>query len=66
MQEFYGPIVYVQDPEYPFNKGNSTAGKSNWFWPIGAGLHSAMSTHGPSEKEFQEAMKIDTTTPQKV
>jgi homogentisate 1,2-dioxygenase len=66
MQEFYGPVVYAQAPNDPLNKGIPTDGKTNQFWPMGAGLHGAMSTHGPSEMEFQEAMNVDTMRPHKV
>lgn len=57
MQEFFGPIVARQDGKHPLN------GETNRFAPFGAGLNGCMSTHGPSEKDFQEARARDTSTP---
>lgn len=64
MQEFYAPIVYDQDPQHPFNRQSRKGG--NRFKPFAAGLHGAMSTHGPGEAEFQMMRRIDTLTPTKI
>jgi homogentisate 1,2-dioxygenase len=59
MNEFYAPIVALQDPEHPLN------GRSQQFRPFVAGLHGSMVTHGANEEDFQEAMQTP-TTPTKV
>lgn len=59
MQEFFGPIVALQDGAHPLN----ATGETNRFAPFGAGLNGCMSTHGPSERDFQAARARDTTTP---
>ncbi|KAJ9652689.1 hypothetical protein H2198_008056 [Neophaeococcomyces mojaviensis] len=50
--EFYGPIINRQDPEFPPNKGLE-------FKPFGAGLNGPMTTHGPSEEDFQKASNME-------
>lgn len=57
MQEFFGPIVSLQDAKHPLN------GETNRFVPFGAGLNGCMSTHGPAEKDFQDARARDTSAP---
>lgn len=39
MNEFYGPIVNLQDRKHPFNQGQE-------FRPFAAGLNGSMTTHG--------------------
>lgn len=57
MQEFFAPIVTLQDAKHPLN------GETNRFVPFGAGLNGCMSTHGPAEKDFQAARGRDTSKP---
>lgn len=57
MQEFFGPIVTLQNAKHPLNAA------TNHFVPFGAGLHGCMNTHGPAEKDFQEARERDTSKP---
>ncbi|KAJ1326973.1 homogentisate 1,2-dioxygenase [Microdochium nivale] len=65
MQEFFAPIVHAQDPGHPFNKNNKN--NKNRFSPFAAGLHGAMSTHGPAEAEFQSMRaRGSAAAPQKV
>ena len=58
MSEFYGPIVYNQDPAFPLNQPGG-------FKPFACGLNGSMATHGADEREFERAMSIDTTKPSK-
>ncbi|KAI4603688.1 hypothetical protein KJ359_003505 [Pestalotiopsis sp. 9143b] len=58
MNEFYAPVVAVQDPGHPLNGGQQ-------FKPFVAGLHGTMTTHGAAEEDFQRA-RSEPTTPQKV
>jgi homogentisate 1,2-dioxygenase len=52
MSEFFGPIVNSQDPKHPFNQGEG-------FKPFAAGLHPPMTTHGPTEDDFQKNSKSE-------
>jgi homogentisate 1,2-dioxygenase len=58
MSEFYGPIVYDQDPKSPLNQGNE-------FKPFVCGLNGSMATHGASAADYENAMKMDTSKPGK-
>ena len=58
MSEFYGPIVYNQEPEFPLNQSGS-------FKPFACGLNGSMATHGADEAEFQTATSLDTSKPAK-
>lgn len=60
MQEFFGMIVQVQDPQHPLNGGTAA------FRPIGGGCMNAMSTHGPEEADLQREMARDTEQAVKV
>lgn len=62
MQEFFGPIISNQSPEYPF----SSAKTGHRFAPFAAGLHGSMSTHGATEADYQAAQRRDTHKPAKV
>lgn len=72
MQEFFAPIVHAQSPGHPFNKTSSSSvssdgqTKGSKFKPFTAGLHGAMTTHGPAEPEFQAMRGIDTLKPRKI
>ncbi|KAH7035866.1 Homogentisate 1,2-dioxygenase [Microdochium trichocladiopsis] len=77
MQEFFAPIVSAQDPRHPFNQNagggggggggnNNKSSNSNRFLPFTAGLHGAMSTHGPAQQELRAMRALDTTIPRKV
>lgn len=63
MQEFYAPIVAVQDPAHPLNGGRGGGGGSNEFAPFAGGVHCCMSTHGPTEVDIQAARATDTSKP---
>lgn len=58
MQEFYAPIISIQDPKHPLN------GETNEFRPFAAGVHSCMTTHGSGDEEFQAARERDTSKPE--
>lgn len=60
MQEIFGPIVSVQDPEHPLN------GNTNQFRPFAAGIMNCMSTHGPGESELLAERERDTSQPAKL
>ena len=58
MNEFYGPVIYDQDPESPLNQGQH-------FKPFVCGLHGAMATHGASAADYESAMRMNTSIPGK-
>lgn len=61
MQEFYAPIVAVQDPAHPLN--SPIGSHRNGFAPFAAGVHGCMSTHGPAEEDFRAERARDTSKP---
>ncbi|KAF3759980.1 Homogentisate 1,2-dioxygenase [Cryphonectria parasitica EP155] len=60
MQEFYAPIISLQDPRHPLN------GATNQFRPFAAGVMNCMSTHGPAERDLLSEQERDTTRPAKL
>lgn len=60
MQEFYAPIISNPSPKYPLNA------ETHEFAPFGAGLNGVLTTHGPTEDEFQTARASDVSKPKKI